>query len=505
MALTGVWLRANPKIIVSAVKIRELSRYRFPVALFLFHMVLWTIYLISYPYFPNTEPPDAVWHAEITLSVLQGTFTTPIAQAGFAGGAHILFAFVSAYFGVGVIFAERVTAALVESLSVLVAYCLFHRLLRTKLAADYASLAYSIVIPAGLVYYARIGAYPNIIGDFFVLASILLAVLVQRKLTFSSVLTAVLVEGVALVSHVSVVIFAILVIGFSVAVFHLFRSQLRAYLTSNLGFFLFPAVAILAVPFLITRESGYILSNYFQIISTTDLAVYSQVWLHNFLALPGPINFLLLLTGFVWALAKTRKRISPMFLITWFGFLWVLAFFATFSERLILLSFVPGAGLMGLDLAELHETIRRVTLPKIRVPQLRRISLGVLMLGLIIILTVSGPSPLEVSQVFAPGQAARQGQIYDSMVWIQTNTPPNSVVVSVGIPLEYRYLPILTNRTYMGDFQLNSTEILKLQSALHFNYVAVSTGFSGLTTFYASNAFRPAYQNADVVVFVVTT
>jgi hypothetical protein len=202
------------------------------------------------------------------------------------------------------------------------------------------------------------------VGDFFVLVSLLLVVVIQNELTFRSVLTATLVAGIALVSHVSVPVFALVVVGFSLVVFRRFRSQLRVYLISTLGFFLFPALAILAVSFLVAREFGYISSNYFKI--NTNVALYSQVWLHNFLALPGPINFLLLLAGFVWALAKARKSIWLMFLVTWFGFLCVLVFFATFSERLILLSFVPGAGLMGLILAELHEAIRRMALPRIR-------------------------------------------------------------------------------------------------------------------------------------------
>jgi len=154
---SGGWGEGEPAVGLGVGKLRELSQYWLPVVLFLFHLILWTIYLVSYPYFPNTEPPDAVWHAEITLSVLHGVFTTPIGPAGFAGGAHILFAFISAYFGVGVIFAERATAAFVESLSVLVAYCLFHRILPSNRAADYASVAFAVIVPAGFFYYSNLG------------------------------------------------------------------------------------------------------------------------------------------------------------------------------------------------------------------------------------------------------------------------------------------------------------------------------------------------------------
>jgi hypothetical protein len=502
MALTGVWLRAKPKIIVSAVKIRELSRYWFPAALFLFHMVLWTIYLISYPYFPNTEPPDAVWHAEITLSVLRGAFTTPIAQAGFAGGSHILFAFVSTYFGLTVISAERVTAAFVESLSVLVAYCVFQRIL-PKLSADYAAVAYAVITPAGFVYYANVGAYPNIVGDFFVLTAILLAVTIQARLTLSSVLTAIVVEALALIAHVSVLIFTLLVVWFSVVVFTKFRPQFRAYVISNIGFFLLPLAAVLVASVLVNRELAYV-SGYYLTLQN-DLGLVLRVWLHNYLFLAGAVNFVLLIVAFVWTIVKWRKSLWPAFLAAWFTVLVILVLIGTQDSRMVLLSFVPGAGLIGILLSKLQETLEKATMLRVRSQRVGKIVVNVLMLLLVVGLAANGPSAYALSHAFGSGKAARQGQIYDSMVWIQTNTPRDSVVVSVGLPLEYRYLPILTNRTYMGDFQLNSTEILKLRPALSFNYVAVSAGFSGLNTFYASNAFRPACQNAEVVVFVVTT
>jgi hypothetical protein len=126
------------------------------------------------------------------------------------------------------------------------------------------------------------------------------------------------------------------------------------------------------------------------------------------------------------------------------------------------------------------------------------------MLVLVIVLTLGGSSPPEVSQALAPRQAARQGHIYESMMWIQANTPPNSSIVSVGLLKVYRYLPLVTNRSYVGDFRLDSDQVLKLRSSLSFDYIVVSTESVGLHTFYSSNAFRPLYQNSVVVIFALS-
>ena len=128
-----------------------------------------------------------------------------------------------------------------------------------------------------------------------------------------------------------------------------------------------------------------------------------------------------------------------------------------------------------------------------------------LMVICVAIMAAEGPSAFALGHAFSNGQAVRQGNIYDSMLWIQANTSPNSSVASVAIPLEYRYLPVVVNRNYAGDFQLNATGILKLHSSLAFSYVAVSTNFSALNTFYLTNSFRLEYQNPDVVIFLIQT
>jgi hypothetical protein len=161
--------------------------------------------------------------------------------------------------------------------------------------------------------------------------------------------------------------------------------------------------------------------------------------------------------------------------------------------------------LLGILLSRVQGALEKTALPRIRDMRIRRTVVISLMLVFVVIMAAEGPSAFAVSHAFSNGQAARQENIYNSMLWIQANTSPNSTVVSVAIPLYYRYLPIVANRSYAGDFRLNSTGIVKLQSSLAFNYVVVSTNFSALNTFYLSNSFRLEYQNPDVVIFLIQT
>jgi len=501
VALVVAWLFRKPKLVHPKLKVNELWRYWLPAALFSFHLALWAIYLIKYPYFPNSLPMDVVWHSDITSFVLRRAVAGPLAEACFPTGSHILFAFVSTYLGIDVLPSLRITSAAVETLSVLVAFCLFQRLLPTRQAAAYATVAFSLVIPAGLVYYARVGAYPNIIGDFFALVSLLLALIVSEKLTLRSVLTAALVQSTALMSHISVAVLAALVICFSVAVLRQFRSQFRIYLISNVGFFAFPMVALAAAPTLLAREFAYVSTYYLEL--NNNLGLILRQWLHNYLFLAGSLNFILLMAAFGWIAIKSEKRIWSLFLVAWFGLLFLLVFVSTNDWRLVLLSLVPGAGLLGLLLSRLQQTLEKVTVEKIPAAKLRQICVNFVMLAMVIVLTIGGPTVFAMSEALANRQALSQSHIYESMVWLQANSSRDCVVISVHLQKEYRYLPIVANRSYRGDYELDSQGILKLRGNFQFDYVTVSTDFSGFETFY--DAFRAVYRNPAVAIFEVQT
>ncbi len=499
LAIAAACLLRRPKLELPRTNVSSLRSYLLPVSLFAFHLTLWASYLANYPYFPNSDAIDVVWHSDITGSILQGRITSPVAEAGFPTGTHIMFAFVSAYFGVDVLSSLRITTALVEATSVLIAYCLFQRLLPNGRASTYAAVSFSLIIPAGLVYYTRIGAYPNIVGDFFVLASLLAAVLVSEKLTWPSVLTAVLVQSTALVSHVSVPIVAALLLGFSLVVFNRFRPHIRAYVVSNLGFFLLPTVALIVAPRTVERQFGYVSTQYLELYN--DMGLVLQQWVHNFLLFVGPLNFILLFAALGLAAVVARRRIWPMFLAVWFAALTLAVFVSTNDWRLILLSLVPGSGLLGLLLSKIHESLEASTLRRTSAVHTRRVFVTFVMVLIIVLLSAGGPTAFALNETLARGQASRQIQIHESILWLDDNSPPRSPVISVGLWQEYRYLPIVSKLSFRGDFNLKSSAILKLRENFVFRYVAVSTDFYGLETFFGSDSFKVRYANPAVVIF----
>ncbi len=499
VSLLGVWLFEKPSFALPKTIVKTLQRYWLPASLFCFHIALWTIYFINYPYFPNTDPIDVVWHSDITASVIRRAIVNPVAEAGFPAGSHILFAFTSAYFGISVLASVRIVTAVVEALSVLVAYCLFQRILPAGRAAAYSTVAFSLLIPSGLVYYARLGAYPNIVGDFFVLASLLVARIVSERLTLPSIFVAALIQSTALISHISVPIVAALVIGFSAVVFRQFRAQFHAYLVSNIGFFFLPTAALLATPSAMARQLAYVSKYYLELNNILGLVL--QQWLHNYLLFVGPFNFLLLLAALGLVVVTARKLIWPLFLSVWFGLLFLMVFVSTNDWRLILLSLIPGAGLLGILLERLHETLQGVAMRSIDHARTRRTLVALVMLFLIALSIAGGPTIFAVNEASANGQTLKQRGIYESMLWLRDNSPNDSAVISVSLQKEYRYLPIITNLSFRGDYRVASEDIVKLRGTLVFNYVAVSADFYGLETFYRSSAFKAQYWNAAVVVF----
>jgi hypothetical protein len=235
---------------------------------------------------------------------------------------------------------------------------------------------------------------------------------------------------------------------------------------------------------------------------SNNVGLVFQQWLHNYVLFAGPLGFLLVTIATIWVRIRLQKQLWPLFLSGWFTLLFLMVFVSSNDWRLALLSMVPGAGLLGLLLSKLQETIDKSFTSHLTNLRIGKRAVGVLMLLVVLIIAVQGPTAFVVNKDLASGQAVVQSHIYDSMTWIRTHTPPDASVLSVGLQIEYRYLPFIANRTYRGDFNLNSEDIMKLLTEVKSSFVAVSTRYIGLNSFYESNDFRVVYQNPDVIVFV---
>jgi hypothetical protein len=102
-----------------------------------------------------------------------------------------------------------------------------------------------------------------------------------------------------------------------------------------------------------------------------------------------------------------------------------------------------------------------------------------------------------------------QRLIYESMQWLASNSNSDAAVLSIGLKKEYRYLPTLFNRTYVGDYELppdnqNPSNLLAVKGMMHFNYIVIATNFSGIQNYIQCKAIRLVFQNSEVTIFTLT-
>ena len=480
-------------------------QYWLPVLLFAVYVAFFIWYLYVFPFFPNSDPIDVVYHISITNAILHGVVVAPVTEAG----SHILFAYFYSLFGGRLLDSLRLTTAAIESLSILVAYCMFHRLFRRFKSAAYATIAFSLIFPADLYYYTAVGAYSNIIGDFYVLLSLFFFLVVLENISKRSILTMTVIEAFALISHISVLIFGAFMICFSLYIFKSHRDMLKSYALANVGFLVLPLAAIVISPGLVIREIGFISNlNY---VGVQDAPVrILQNWFYVYVDLAGPINFGLVLIALFTTAAKMRRQWQSILVASWFVILFIVIFFGPNGWRFILLSFLPGAGLIGLLLLGIEGGIGRLT-RWIQIPHARRIFTGITMICIILVLVSTGSIARITAETYLADGNSRQNQllIYESMQWIASNSNSHAAVISVDLYKEYRYLPALFNRTYDGDYDLppdnqNPINLLRVEGTMHFNYIAIPTGFSGIQNYYQCKALRLVFHNSQVSIFVLT-
>ena len=490
-------------------------RFLVPIVLCAVQVALIALYMHAFPIFPNNDPMDIVWHISLTNTVLQGQTVAPYTELG----SHALFAYIYAYVGGVLLESVRVTVGGVETLSVLVAYCMFFRLFRQYEYAEYATLAFSLMMPVELLYYTGIGAYANIVGDFFVLLSLLLFLIALRDVSIHSFLTLVVVQGLTLISHISVVIFAGLLLGYSFFMVRNYRFKIRDSLMATIGFLILPLLAVAISPDTVMRELGYMATlNYVGLQNDPVLAL--TTWLTNYAFLAGPVNFALVLVAVIMTVLMTRERWEGLLLASWFILLFLAIFFGSNGSRFILLSFVPGAGLVGLLLIGVQGYVGQLARHSTYMTRHLKGLTGAIMICIILMMTATGPVSRIVSETYAAEGKARDRQllVYESMAWLGSNASATAVVASVDLQKEYRYLPTLFNRTYIGDtfgclyYQAHfecldnqsSESLLKLALVTHFDYVAIAADFAKSQN-YECQAFRAVFRNSEVVIFLITS
>jgi hypothetical protein len=107
-----------------------------------------------------------------------------------------------------------------------------------------------------------------------------------------------------------------------------------------------------------------------------------------------------------------------------------------------------------------------------------------------------------ISSAYDPSERARQQAVFDSMIWLGQNSC-SSGVASVGLGIDYRYLPVLTGIKYDGDFDKPANELQQKSQTLGFHCLAVALANQNFQTFQLDSAFHEEYRNKIVVLFTI--
>jgi hypothetical protein len=490
----------------STLKLRPLERrYWIPISLALVHVVFFVFYWHAFPYFPTARGLDVMAHTQETTDVIRTFATEPDEM-----GAHLLLAFSYSFLGGNLLTSLRMTTAVVDILSIPVAYCVFQRMFRRNAqTAAYAIVAFSLIIPSGLLHYFDSGTYANIIGDFFIMLSLLGVLILWEEVSAPSAMTVAVVEVVALTSHVSVIVFGAVMLCCSIIVLKSYPFKFKNYALANLGFVALPVAVLVIAPRLLYGETELIFAH---VAFRGSPAIALQAWLDNYVGYTGLLVFGVVLIAFTLTITMARRHLESLLPATWFMFLFLAIFIGPVEDnwRLVLLSFVPASALLGQLLHKIERCINLLARRTIRRTRLRKALVRVTMIGIVVVLILSGSFPRLVTETYSAERSIRQRQlmIYDSMAWLASNATSNAVVVSVGL-IEYGYLSGIFNLTYGGDYELlilhgyGNPYNPGSDGILHFNYVAVSVDYVGLQNYYACAAMRLAFQNSQVAIFRV--
>jgi hypothetical protein len=89
------------------------------------------------------------------------------------------------------------------------------------------------------------------------------------------------------------------------------------------------------------------------------------------------------------------------------------------------------------------------------------------------------------------------------MVWLKQNGC-SSGVASVGLGMDYRYLPALTGIQYVGDFDKPASELQQNSQLLGSHCLAVAVASQNFQSFQQDSVFHEEYQNEVVALFIVS-
>jgi hypothetical protein len=449
----------------------------------------------SAPFYPTADANDPITHAQLAKAIITGDARIVLLQSGYPTGTHFASAILASLLSIDALQSLRILLSLVLLDVLFLAYFSANALLGSRRAASITVLVAAFVLPVDAIHFIWIGTFSNILEDAIILALLWLIFVYARQPSFALGATMSLLGFAALFIHSSFLLF-LGALWISIPFLFIFsKSNLRNYLKAvtylTIGFLLF---SILAWPVFVKNLTAIL--RFATSPPPILLSLHHLTW--NFTLFAGPINPIVILLAIVFAVKKQRNTMGLVFAGVWMIFLVASSFLSSIDWRFVLFSLLPGTFLIGSMIGSASSLLGAVLKNGSQYRKCARIVVPIIL----IVLTVSGGFSVILPRVYDPSSRARQQDIFDSMRWLKQNAGERAVA-SVGLRLDYRYLPVLMGIAYAGDFNESAQAILSLSLTGDFSYVVVATENPYFDSFMMNSVFHVEYRNEIAVVFSI--
>ena len=464
----------------------------------------------SAPYYPSADTSDPVTHARVVNTILNGGGRDEILHGEIGrAGIHFVAATLAGLLPIDALQSLRILLSLMVLNSLVLAYSSAQVFFNDKRIAGVTVLVAAFVFPVDAVHFIRVGTFANVAGDAIILTMFLLFFSYVKRPILPLGITLAFLGVAGTFMHSGFLLFLAALWTSTPLVYFRFRRTFRnyiqgvAYSTAGLLF----VGGILGSVFASNLQgiySSYVVIAHPSLLTTDFFFITLFGFTYNFSILFGPIGMASIFLAIVLVVKRRRHSARPIFAAFWFLFLVVVSFFTFQDWRFILFSFLPATFLVG---AMIGWTPSLIEQSRDFSDRLKRNIAPIIVPLALCVLVMSGGFVSSgffgvVSRAYDPSERVRQQAVFESMVWLKQNGCPSGVA-SVGLAIDYRYLPVLTGIQYVGDFDKPADELQQRSQILGFHCLAVAIGNRNYRSFLLANEFHEEYRNDIVALFTM--
>ncbi|MFQ6136758.1 MAG: hypothetical protein ACE5PM_06225 [Candidatus Hydrothermarchaeales archaeon] len=474
---------------------------------FLLHVILLLSYFYKYPVFHGTWSGDPLIHSSHVKNIVNLGGGSLIRGMPYPLGLHFVLGFVARFLGGELLMSVRYGVAFIEALGILLVYSAGLRMSEDKRLALFSSLTYALILVPGLFHLASSGTYSNLFGDFNTLLTFyLILVSMKHGVTLKSGLSLVFVGLVLAFSHSTVFIFFTFLWIFIPLVLWVYRDLFRRYVTSTFMLSISPIIVFLLFPWLILRLTWVLRGGFISIRVRNPVYDFFEAYAPKLLVLgsfsltTGLWLFFAVL-GSILLIFKFRRNIWYVFTLGLFLYAVALSSQGLSVWRFARYMLLPSTFLLGFLLLHVYTQAEKRFSKLLSRKSLSEACVKGSIFAIIMCITLLGPTYFfMLNNALEGGEVRlRQEEIFDSMLWIRDGTPLNATFISVWLP-EYRYLSLVADRKWLGNYDVNAMESLELCGKKPFQYVAIWKGYDGLSGYIQGGFFKKVYENSQIVI-----